>query len=126
MHVFIQGKIKYDGILDNSMLRIVVKENLKNNEIIGDTWYLTASTRTPKYLLSDDFKHKSRLHSLDYIGAFLQANVKHTVFINFDSRYGDYFPEYFNYIGSKLRLKKSMYGMNISEKRFPDELLNCV
>ena len=56
--------------------------------MIGDTWYPTASMRTMKYLVVDDAKHKSRVYQLDFIGSFIQANVKHRVFVNFDSRYG--------------------------------------
>ena len=46
-------------------------------EIIGDTWYPTASMRTLKYFLADDSKNKSRVHQLDFIEAFLPSNVKH-------------------------------------------------
>ena len=54
----------------------------------------------------------------------MQANVKHRVFIKLDSRYGEYFPEYANYFGRPLVLKKSMYGMTNSVKIFSDELSN--
>ena len=61
---------------------------------------------------------------MDSFESFLQANTKHNVFVKLDSRYGDYFPEYYNYFGRPLRLKKSMYGMNDSGKLFADDITN--
>ena len=48
--------------------------------MIGDTWSPTASMRTLKYFLADAAKDKARFHQLDFIGAFLQANVKDRFF----------------------------------------------
>ena len=79
---------------------------------------------TLNYLLEDASKHKSILHPLYFIVAFLQANIKHGVFVKFDSRYGEYFPEYAKYFGIPLRLNKSMYGMISSGNIFSDELTN--
>ena len=47
------------------------------------------------------------------------------VFVNLDSRYVDYFPEfpeYSKYFGRALRLLKSMYDMTNSGKLFADDL----
>ena len=43
-----------------------------------------------------------------------------------DSRYGEYFPEYANYVGIPLRLNKSMYGITNSGKLFADEITNLM
>ena len=75
-----------------------------------------------KYLLADAVKQKTRVHPLDFIGAFLQEKVKNRVFVKLDSRYADHFPEYSDYFGRYLRLLKSMYGMTNSGKLFADEL----
>ena len=40
------------------------------------------------------------------------------------SRYREYFPDYANYFGRPLRLKKSMYEMANSGNLFSDELTN--
>ena len=63
------------------------------------TWSPTASMRNLKYFLADASKHKSRVHQLDFIGAFLKANVKNRVFVKLDMRYAAYFPEYTQYFG---------------------------
>ena len=78
--------------------------------------------RTLKYFLADAAKHKARFHQLDFIHAFLQANVKNRVFVKLDMMYAGYFPEYVQYFGRALKLLKSMYGMTNSGKLFANEL----
>ena len=117
-----KAKIQYDGSLDKLKLRIAVRGDLHNKELVGDTWSPTASMRTLKYFLADSTKHKARVHQLDFVGSFLQANVKNRVFVNLDSRYPDYFPEYEKYFGRALRLLNSTYGINNSGNLFSDEL----
>ena len=86
-------KIQSDGSLDKLKLRIVVRGDSQNKEMIGDTWSPTASMRTLKYLLADAAKNKAIVCQLDFIGAFLQANVKNRVFVKLDVRFAAYFPE---------------------------------
>ena len=78
--------------------------------------------RTLKYFLAYATKHKARVHQLYFIGAFLQEKVNNILFVNLDSRYTDYLPEYAKYFGRALRLLKSMYVMNNYGKLFSDEL----
>ena len=86
-----KAKIQLDRSLDKLKLRIVVRGDLQNKEMIGDTWSPTASMRTLKYFLSDAAKHRAIVHQLYFIGAFLQANVKNRVFVKLDMRYAAYF-----------------------------------
>ena len=51
------------------------------------------------------------MHQFYFIGAFFQEIFKKRVFVNLNSRYTDYFPEYSNFFGKALRLLKSMYSM---------------
>ena len=83
--------IQSDGSLDKLKLRIVVREDLQNKEMVGDTWSPTASMRNLNYFLVDAAKHKARVHQLDLIGAFLQAKDNNRVFVKLDMRYADYF-----------------------------------
>ena len=83
-----KAKIQSDGSLDRLKLIIIVRGDLQNKEIIGYTWYTTASASNLKYLLSYDHKEKSRVHQLDFIGSFLKANVKNRVSMKLDSRHG--------------------------------------
>ena len=90
--------------------------------MIGNTWSPTASMRTLKYFLADAAKNRARVHQLDFIGAFLQTNVKNRVFVKLDMRYAAYFPEYTQYFGRALKFLKSMYGITNSGKNISDEL----
>ena len=117
-----KSKIQSDGSLDKLKLRILVRGDLQNKEMVGDTWSPTASMSTLNYFLADATKLKERVHQLDFIGAFLQAKVKNRVFVKLDIRYTNYFPYYAQYFGRDFRLLKSMYGMTDSGKLFADEL----
>ena len=55
-------KIQSDGSLYKLQLRIVVKGDLQNKEMVVDTWSPTASMRTLKYFLADADKHKAIFH----------------------------------------------------------------
>ena len=88
MDVF-KTKIQSDGILDKVKFRIVVGGDLKNKELVVDTWSPTASMRTLKYFLVDAYNHKATTHQLYFIGAFLQAKGRNRLFVKLDSRYED-------------------------------------
>ena len=88
-----KAKIRSDGSLDNLKLRIMVRVDLQNRELVGDTWSPTASMRTLKYFLADADKHNARVCQFYVIGSFLQAKVKNRVFMKLDSIYADYFPK---------------------------------
>ena len=88
MYVY-KSKIQSDGSLDKLKLRIIVRGDLQNKELVGDNWSPTASMMTLKYFLADATKHKARVHQLYFIGAFLQAKVKNRVFVKLESRYKD-------------------------------------
>ena len=105
-----KAKIHSDRTLDHLNLRIVVRGDMQNKELVGYNWSPTDSMRNLKYLLADADKHESILHQLDFVGEFLQAKVKNRVFVKFESRHIDYFPEYSYYFGRYLSLLKSMYG----------------
>ena len=70
-----RSKIQFDGSLYKIKLRIFVREDLQNKELVGDTWSTTVSIRILKYFLADAVKHKTRVHQLYFNGVFLQAKV---------------------------------------------------
>ena len=84
-----KAKIQSDGILDKLKLRILVRGDLQNKEMVEDNWSPTASMRTFNYFLADVAKHKARVHQLDFIGAFLKAKLKNRVFVKLYIRYTD-------------------------------------
>ena len=84
-----KSKIQSNGSLDKLKLRIVVRKDLQNKELVGDNWSPTSSMRTLQYLLAYATKHKARVHKLYFIGALLQEKLKNRVFVKLDSRYTD-------------------------------------
>ena len=86
MNVY-KSRIQYDGSLDKLKLTIVVRGDLQNKELVGETCSPTSSVKTLKYFLSDATKQKARVHQLDFIRAFFQAKLKNRVFVKLDSRY---------------------------------------
>ena len=86
-----KSKIWSDGSLDKLKLRILVRGDLQNKELVGYSWSPTAYMSNLKYLLEDAVNNKSRVHKLDFIGSFLRANFKNRVFVKLDSRYADCF-----------------------------------
>ena len=45
-----KAKIQSDGSLDKLKLRILVRGDLQNKDVVGDTWSQTASMRNMNYL----------------------------------------------------------------------------
>ena len=106
-----KSKVQSYGSLDKLNFRIVVRGDLNDKEPVWYTWSPTAFMRALKYFLEDGTKHKSRVRQLAFIREFLQEKVKNRVFVELDSIYTDWFPEYAKYFGRALILLKSMYGM---------------
>ena len=98
-----KANIQLNGSLEKLKPRIVVRGDLHNKYLLGDTWSPTASMRTLKYFLEDSVKCKEIFHQLDFIGSFLRAKVNNSLFVKLDSRYAEYFPEYSSYFGRALR-----------------------
>ena len=89
---FYKTIIHSDVSLEKLKLMIVVRGEFQNKEISGYPWSPTASMRTLNYFLTYSSKHKSRVHQLDFIGEFIQTNVKYRFFVKLDIRYGEYLP----------------------------------
>ena len=75
MHGCLKAKIQSDRSLDKLKLRILVRGDMQNKELVGDTWSPTASMSTLKYFLEYAANHKGRVHQLDFIGSFLQRKI---------------------------------------------------
>jgi hypothetical protein len=66
-------KIKSDGSLDKLKCRFVVRGDLQDTGM-EDSWSPTASFRSLKLFSADTARNRYRVHQLDFVGAFLQAN----------------------------------------------------
>ena len=56
-----KAKIQSDGSIDRLKLRILVRGDLQNKEMVRDTWSPTDSMRTLKYFLAYATKHNARM-----------------------------------------------------------------
>ena len=59
-----KAKIQSDGSIEKLKSRIVVRGDLQNKVMVGETWSPTSSMRTFKYFLADAGKNKARVHQL--------------------------------------------------------------
>ena len=66
-----KARIQYDGSIDKLKIGIVVRGDLQNEKLVGNTLSPTASMRTLKYFLADATKNKAIVRQLDFIGALL-------------------------------------------------------
>jgi hypothetical protein len=81
-----------------------------------DSWSPIAPFRPLEMFLADAARNRCRVHQLDFVEAFLKANVRERIFVTLPKVYGDIWPEFKEYCGRPLRLKKNMYGMAYSGK----------
>ncbi len=108
-------KIKSDGSLEKLKCRIVVRGDLQDTGM-ENSWSPKAPFRSLKMFLADAARNRCTVHQLDFVGAFLQANVRGRIFVTLPKVYGDIWPEFKEYSGRPLRLVKSMHGMTYSGK----------
>ena len=66
MYVY-KANTESDGSLYKLKLRIVVRGDMQDKELIGDNWSPTSSMSTLKFFLKDSIKHKARIHQFDFI-----------------------------------------------------------
>ena len=117
-----KAKILSDGTLDKLKHRIVVRGDLQQ-KTDEDNWSPTASIRSLHMFCAQAARVKKPIFQLDFIGAFLQAKVKNRIFVMLPRILGVLVPEYAEYCGVPLRLRKSMYGMTESSRFWFVELM---
>ena len=71
-----KSKIQSDGSLEKVKFRILVRGDLHNEELVGDTFSPSASTRNLKYLLADSVKHKARVHQLYLLEHYCRKKLR--------------------------------------------------
>jgi hypothetical protein len=95
---------------------VVAQGDLEKVPYKMDTWAPCAMARGIKLLIVFTAKHNKRVKSGDFVGAYLQAKQVGWVFISLDKSYAEYFPQYKQYFGRPLLLKKGIYGLTINGK----------
>jgi hypothetical protein len=109
-------KVKSDGSLDKLKVRLVVRGDLQDKNIMEDKWSPTASFHSLKMFLGHASRIKACVKQLDFVGAFLKAKMRMRMFVAIPKIYGIIFPEHAEYCGVPVRLAMSMYGTTLCGK----------
>ena len=80
-----------------------------------------ASFRLLKVFLAEAASRKRHIYQADYIGAYLQADMDRRVFVKLPADWAAYFPEYAEWFGVPILLKKSAYGINSAGRLWAEE-----
>ena len=115
-------KILEDGSLDKLKNRLVVRGDIQKKMLDLLTWAPTASHHVLKLFLAYAAILQVQVDQLDFVGAFLQANMRSEVWVHLPYVFGTLFPEYKEYCGIPLLLVKSMYGQAVNGRYWYEEL----
>ena len=114
------NKIKLDqnGNLDKLKVRMCVRGDIqkKLTPEMEDSHSPAAAFRMLRMFMGLAAQLHSCVHQGDVVGAFLQATMRSHVLVILNKYYGVIFPEFADYCGKPLLLKKAMYGMTLSGK----------
>jgi hypothetical protein len=111
-----RAKQTHEGFLDKLKMREESRGDLEKHEKNEDTWSpVTSSSRVCMHLAQTTNAGRTPKQG-DFIGAYLQARVRgrHSVCLSVDL--AKHFPEYSEWFGIPLCLKKGMYGLILSGK----------
>ena len=112
-----RAKIDKDGLLDKLKCRVVFRGDLCDPADDMDTWNPHASFLALKIFLAFCAKYDIYPRQIDFLLAYLQANMRERVFIRFPEKWKKYLPEHLHkWIGRPVRLLKALYGYNYSGK----------
>ena len=110
-------KLDQNGLLDKVKVRCVFRGDLYNPKDPQDPWNPHANFLSYKIFLADSARRGTYPRQLDFLNAFLQANMKERVFVIFPESWKKYLPEHLHkYIGRPLLLLKALYGYTYSGK----------
>lgn len=111
-------KLTATGQVDKLKTRIALRGDLmKNDTFAQDTWCPIAGFRALKIFLAFAVQCRQRIYQLDFVAAFLQADVIERKFVRFPEQWKELLKDYqelHKWIGVPLRLRKSLYGDRVA------------
>ena len=111
-------KLNPDGTIEKLKTRIALRGDMMTDNVsIGDTWCPNAGFRAYKMYLAFAAMMKVRIYQLDYVAAFLQADVLGRKSTTFPEQWKEILegePELQSWCGIPLRLNKSLYGDRVA------------
>ena len=110
-------KLDKDGNVDKLKCRIVFRGDLYDPVDLQDPWNPHASFLSLKTLMAICAKFSLFPKQVDFVLAYLQANMQERVFILFPDEWKKYVPEHLHkWLGRPVKLLKALYGFNYSGK----------
>ncbi|KAG7340238.1 reverse transcriptase RNA-dependent DNA polymerase [Nitzschia inconspicua] len=111
-------KLTKEGLIEKLKSRIALRGDLmRDNVEIPDTWCPIAGFRAFKMFLAMAAHYRKRIYQLDYVAAFLQADVLGRKFTTLPKEWKEMFKnnhEVHQWLGVPLRLNKSLYGDRVA------------
>jgi Reverse transcriptase (RNA-dependent DNA polymerase) len=111
-------KLTADGLVDKLKTRIALRgDMMRETMFTPDTWCPIAGFRALKVFLAFAAEYRQRVFQLDYVAAFLQADVLGRKFTTFPDGWKELlsdYPDLHRWLGVPLRLKKSLYGDRVA------------
>jgi transposase InsO family protein len=111
-------KLTSDGQVDKLKTRIALRgDMMRETMFTPDTWCPIAGFRALRLFLAFAAENRQRIYQLDYVAAFLQADVIGRKFTKFPGDWRELlqdYPELHQWLGTPLRLKKSLYGDRVA------------
>jgi hypothetical protein len=106
-------KLTADGQVEKLKTRIALRgDMMRDDTFIHNTWCPIAGFRALKIFLAFAAECRQRVHQLDYVAAFLQADVVGRKFTKFPGDWKELlkgYPDLQQWLGVPLLLKKSLY-----------------
>ena len=116
MTVF-KSKLNIDGMIDKLKCRAVFRGDLYDPADPQDPWNPHASFLSLKVFLALCAMHGMKMWQIDFVLAYLQAQMRERVFVKFPESWKPFLPEHIHkFIGRPVLLKKALYGYNYSGK----------
>ena len=110
-------KLDKDGLIDKLKCRIVFRGDLYDPADPQDPWNPHASFLALKVFLAICARYGIFPAQVDFLLAFLQADMRERVFVEFPDAWKNFLPEHlWKWIGRPLKLRKALYGYNYSGK----------
>ena len=115
-------KLSSDGTVEKLKVRIAIRGDLDKGAKDEDNSAPLASFRLLKVFIADAARRKRRIFQTDFVGAYLQAYMDRRIFVRLPSEWAAHFPEYAEWFGIPLLLKKSAYGISSAGRLWAEEL----
>lgn len=120
--VVAKAKIRSDGMIDKLRHRITARGDLDKEKAFEDNFVSLAGSRLVKVFLAEAARRKRRVYQFDFISAYLNTPMRDTrKFIRLPPTWSQFFPEFQQYFGVPLLLKKAIYGLSAAGKLFGEE-----